>query len=155
MLAEVVVDVLNSALGTAENLGPDAPPGSRAIEVAPNFVKSVPLEQMFRLFGRPIRNAGCDCERPRDLAINQTLFLMTDPLLLKKIEGGRLKTLRGSKLTDTQIIEELFLATLSRLPEASESRAALEAVGRAADRRAGLTDVLWALVNTREFILNH
>lgn len=155
MLAEVVVDVLNSALGTAENVGPDAPPGSRAIEVAPNLVTSAPLGQMFRLFGRPFRSAGCDCERPRDVAINQTLFLMTDPGLLKKIETGRLKTLLGAKLTDAEVVEELFLATLSRLPEESERKAALDAVRRAADRRAGFVDVLWALVNTREFILNH
>jgi hypothetical protein len=155
MLAEVVVDVLNSALGTVEDLGPDAPPGSRAIEIGSNFVKPAHLGQMFRLFGRPVRNAACDCERPRDVAINQTLFLMTDPILLKKMEGGRLKSLLASKSTDAQVVEELFLATLSRLPEVAESKAALEAVGRAADRRAGFVNVLWALINTREFILNH
>jgi hypothetical protein len=155
MMAEVVVDVLNSALGTTENLGPDAPSGSRAIEVGSNFVRPPHLQQMFRLFGRPSRNAICDCERTRDVAINQTLFLMSDPVLLKKMDGGRLKGLLASKLADAQVVEELFLATLSRLPESAESKAALEAVGRAADRRAGFMDVLWALINTREFILNH
>jgi hypothetical protein len=155
MMAEVVVDVLNSALGTTEDVGLDAPAGSRAIEVAPNFVKSQALGDMFRLFGRPMRNAACDCERPRDVAINQTLFLMTDQVLLKKMGSGRLKSLLASKLTDAEVVEELFLATLSRLPEAAESKAALEDVGRAADRRAGFVNVLWALVNTREFILNH
>jgi hypothetical protein len=155
MMAEVVVDVLNSALGTTENVALDAPAGSRAIEVAPNFVKSLALGDMFRLFGRPMRNAACDCERPRDVAINQTLFLMTDPVLLKKMESGRLKTLLASKSTNAEVVEELFLATLSRFPKAAESKAALEAVGRAADRRAGFMNVLWALLNTREFILNH
>jgi hypothetical protein len=155
MLAEVVVDVLNSALGTTEDVGSDAPPGSRAIDVGTNFVRSAPLGQMFRLFGRPIRSAACDCERPRDAAVNQTLFLMVDPIILRKIATGRLKGLLASKLTDAEVVEELFLATLSRLPEAAESKAALEAVGRAADRKAGFADVLWALVNTREFILNH
>jgi hypothetical protein len=155
MLAEVVVDVLSSALGTVENVGADAPPGSRAIEVGANFASAPHLQRMFTLFGRPSRVTACDCERPRDVALNQTLFLMTDPVLLKKIESGRLRSLLAAKLTDAQVIEELFLATLSRWPDAAERKAALEHVRNAKDRKSGLVDVVWALLNSRELILNH
>src|SRR5205807_10651310 len=91
MLAEVVVDVLNAALGTHEDLGPEGPPGGRAIEVAANRVKAPHLARIFRVFGRPARTSTCDCERPREPALPQTLFLMTDPVLLKRMSDGRLK----------------------------------------------------------------
>jgi hypothetical protein len=155
MLAEAVVDVLNDALGTHEDPGPDAPPGSRAVEVASNRVRAEHLARLFRVFGRPARAAACDCERPRDPSLPQTLFLMTDPEILKKIRQGRLARLLASGRSDDQVIEELFLASLSRFPEARERRAALEHVRAAKDRGEAFADVVWALINTREFILNH
>jgi hypothetical protein len=155
LMAEVVVDVLDDALGVREDFGPDAAPGSRAIEVAPNRVRDARLAELFRVFGRPTRRTACDCERAAEPAVPQTLFLMTDPVLLKKIEEGRLKHLLAAKRTDEEVVEELFLASLSRRPDATEKQAALEHVRAKADRRAGFTDVVWALINTREFILNH
>jgi hypothetical protein len=155
LMAEVVVDVLDDALGAREDFGPDAAPGARAIEVAPNRVRDARLAEVFRVFGRPARRTTCDCERSAEPAVPQTLFLMTDPVLLKKIEGGRLKGLLAGKDTDEEVIEELFLASLSRFPDAEERRAALEHVRAKGDRKAGFTDVVWALINTREFILNH
>ena len=65
------------------------------------------------------------------------------------------RPLVAAKLSDARVVEELFLATLSRSPNEDEKRAALDRVSAAPDREAGLTDVLWALINTREFILNH
>jgi hypothetical protein len=155
LMAEAVLDVLDDALGTKEDFGADAPPGGRAIEVATNRVRAGYAARVFRVFGRPARTSTCDCERPSGPALPQTLFLMTDPGLLKKLTGGRLAKLLAAKASDARIVDELFLATLSRLPDAGERAAALERVSAAPDREAGLTDVLWALVNTREFILNH
>ncbi|HKB39006.1 MAG TPA: DUF1549 and DUF1553 domain-containing protein, partial [Gemmataceae bacterium] len=154
MMAEVVVDALNEALGVREDFGPDVPPGSRAIEVATNRVRDPHLATVFRSFGRPERTAPCDCERSSEPALPQTLFLMTDPKLLKKITGGRLARLLPEKTPDEQVIEELFLATVSRFPDEEErqwSREHLKTKGR----KDAFADVLWALINTREFILNH
>jgi hypothetical protein len=155
MMAEVVADVLNSALGSVEDVGPEAPPGSRAIEIAPNRVRGGYLARLFRVFGRPTRNSTCDCERPAEPAVPQTLFLMTDPVLLEKMTGGRLKKLLADGRTDEEMIDELFLATLSRWPDESEKTGALEHVRAAEDRQTAYVDILWALINTREFILNH
>ena len=80
---------------------------------------------------------------------------MTDSTLLKKLTTGRLEKLLNAKMSDARIVDELFLATLTRLPDSDEKKAALERVSAAANREAGLADVLWALINTREFILNH
>jgi hypothetical protein len=155
LMAEVVLDVLDDALGAAEDIGPDAPPGSRAIEVATNRVRSPHAARVFRVFGRPVRASACDCERPTGPALPQTIFLMADPTLLEKLAGGRLHALLAGGRPDAEVVDELFLATLSRLPDAREKQGALDRVHTAADRGAGFTDVLWALINTREFVLNH
>ncbi len=155
LLAEVVVDALNAALGTTEDLGRDAPRGAHAVEVAPSRVQAPHLAELFRVFGRPARSALCDCERPTEPALPQTLFLMTDPVLLKKIERGRLASLLASGRSDPDIVDELFLATLTRLPDDGERQAAVAHVVDQKDRKKGFVDIVWALVNTREFILNH
>lgn len=155
LLAEVVVDVLNSALGTTENFGSEAPAGARAIEVAPNRIQNQTLANVFRIFGRPPRTATCDCERAQEPGLPETLFLMTDQNVLTKLTTGRLKALLSSKMTDEEVVEELFLATLSRLPNEKERTRAAEHVKAKGNRQAGFVDVAWALINTREFILNH
>jgi hypothetical protein len=113
------------------------------------------LSQVFRIFGRPARTTTCDCERSMEPAIPQTLFLMSDPTVLKKITEGRLKKLLAAKKTDEEVIEELFLATVSRFPGEKEKQAALDHLQGSTDRQAGFVDTVWALINTREFILNH
>ena len=91
LMAEVLVDALNAALGVPGDFGPDAPKGSRAIEIATNRVASPDLARAFRVFGRPERAAVCDCERPKAPALPQTLFLMTDDALLAKLKSGRVR----------------------------------------------------------------
>jgi hypothetical protein len=157
MLAEVVVDVLNSALGVDEKFGNDVRPKSRAIEVGASQLANPALTYIFRIFGRPPRTAACDCERSMDPALPQKLFLMTDKGLLDKLNAqeGRLSQLLQGELTDEQILEELFLATLTRLPTQRDREFFAAYRARQQDRRAAFTDTLWALINTREFILNH
>jgi hypothetical protein len=155
LMAEVAVDMLHAALGATGDPGKGVPPGARAIEIAPNRVADPHLANAFRIFGRPARKLSCDCERSQEPAVPQTLFLMSDPIVLDQIGKGRLKQLLAENKADAEIVEELFLATLSRFPEEREKRAALDHVVGAPDRSKAFTDVMWALINTREFILNH
>lgn len=169
MMAEVVVDVLNTALGTTENFGipvarnpkgqptPVIRPNMRAIEFGASQVQSQAVAYAFRVFGRPPRTSACDCERAMDPALPQKLFLMTDPNLLAKFNspGSRLQKLLAGKMTDDEVLEELFLATLSRLPSAEDRKSFAEYRNDVDDRRTAFSDTLWALINTREFILNH
>jgi len=153
-MAEVLVDALNAALGVDGAFGPDAPPGSRAIEIATNNVASPDLARAFRVFGRPERAAICDCERRNAPALPQTLFLMTDEALLASLPSGRIAALACSDVCDAEAVLELFLAALSRAPSDDEARAALDHLRASRERVSGLADVLWALINTREFVLN-
>ena len=156
LMAEVVVDLLNSALGTTENLGTDAPPNARAIEVGASRVQNPYVAHMFRIFGRPPRTTACDCERALEPALPQTLFRLTDPQLLAKISApsGRLRTLLASTKTDDEILDELCLATVTRLPTEKE-RLGFAEYRKGKDRQAAFIDLVWALLNTKEFFLNH
>ncbi len=158
MMAEAVIDVLNSALGFDEKFGNDIKPGSKAVEIGTTQIQGNPsLAFAFRIFGRPPRTSACDCERSADPALPQKLFLMSDPGLVLKLRDakGRLGKLLATKKTDEEILDELYLATLSRLPIAAERARFAEYQKSIVDRREALTDALWALINTREFILNH
>lgn len=155
LMAEVLVDALDAALGVPGEFGPDAPKGARAIEIATNRVASPDLARVFRVLGRPERASVCDCERPKAPALPQTLFLMTDAPLIAKLKAGRAQGLAESDRCDAEAVEELFLATLSRPPSWDEARSALDHLRSVPDRTAGLADLLWALINTREFVLNH
>jgi hypothetical protein len=155
MMAEVVVDSINVALGVTENFGTDAPPNHRVIEIGSTRLNN--QAYALRVFGRPPRTSACDCERAMEPALSQTLYRMTDAALLAKlkVKDGRLQKLLKTDKNDDEILEELFLATLSRVPNEQEKKLFAESKEREKNREALFTDVVWALLNTREFILNH
>ena len=88
-------------------------------------------------------------------ALPQKLYLMTDANVLGKLKSpvGRLEKLLKSGRSDEQILEELFLATLTRYPAEADRRQFADYRKTVTERRAAFTDTLWALMNTREFIL--
>lgn len=159
LMAEQVVDVLNSALGVDERFtaADAAPEGTKMVEVGTSRLQNPNLAYALRIFGRPPRTTACDCERAMEPALPQTLFRMTDPSLLAKFTdaNGRAAKLAKGKLTDAELVDELFLATLTRKPKPDERDEALGHLKSAKSRTDAVTDLLWALVNTREFILNH
>ncbi len=168
MMAEVVVDVVNSALAASDKFNRDAPEGSSAIEVAASTVQDGNLRYAFRIFGRPPRTAVCDCQRSDEPSLPQTLYLMTDSNVMRKIRDGRVKNVlakddrlnkvRSGNLAQSdlkEIVDELFLCTLTRYPNDNEQQSAFEHIQESTDRPAALVDIVWALINTREFILNH
>jgi hypothetical protein len=107
------------------------------------------------VFGRTARTQPCDCAPPPAPSIRQTLALMCDPSLLGALPAGRVQALCESKLSDAEVIDELFLGTLSRFPEDEERRIAAAHLAAADDRRAACEDLLWSLINTQEFVTIH
>ncbi|QJW96023.1 DUF1549 and DUF1553 domain-containing protein [Frigoriglobus tundricola] len=158
LMAEQVVDVLNAALGVEEKFTgqEEAPLGTKMVELGSSRLNGS-VAYALRIFGRPPRTTACDCERATEPALPQTLFRMTDTAVLTKFTAadGRTLKLAKSKLSDEELAEEAFLATLSRVPKPSEKADAVKHLKESKNRTEGVTDLLWALVNTREFILNH
>ncbi len=153
--AETLIDALNAALETQDDFGPDVPAGSQAIELAPNRFTQPRVNQLFQILGRGDRKSLCDCDRAPGPSIRQPLYLMSDPRVLDKIAKGRLSRLVSSQASDAEIVDEFYLATLSRPPMDDERDIALQYIADNSDRLTALTDFVWALVNTREFVTNH
>ena len=150
--AEVLLDAISQATQTPEQFN-GWPEGYRAIQIWDNRLPSY----FFRIFGRPQRVTVCECERGNEPSIAQSLHLMNSPETVRKIRhrDGRAARLARSELTPQQIVEQLYLVTLSRKPTKSETELMQQAFTESNDRRVAAEDILWTLLNTKEFIYNH
>ena len=151
MPAEVLLDAISSAAGAPEKF-PGLPAGFRAVQVWDNRMPSY----FFTIFGRPVRASVCECERSNEPNIAQALHLMNSPDITGKIGSP---TALAARLADTdlpprEIITELSLASLSRFPT-SEELAHFEKMFGESNHRTAATDVLWILLNSKEFLYNH
>jgi hypothetical protein len=111
--------------------------------------------KFLRVFGKPERLLNCDCERNDNSTMAQALQLITGALVNKAVSepDNRLGRLLKAGKSNREIVEELFLASLSRLPRDAERTALVARVERSVERRAALEDVLWALLSSKEFLL--
>lgn len=150
--AEQLADGIDFATGTREKY-PGLPLGTRAIQLPDTSVKSYLLD----VFGRPARQITCECERTTQPNIAQAMHLLNGDFLNKKIAdaNGRLEKLFKEKKDLSAIVEELYLVTVSRPPRSSEVTRALGWIGRAPTPKEGAQDVLWTLLNSREFLFVH
>jgi hypothetical protein len=157
MMAEVTVDVLNAALGVGEVPGRDVPANKRIIEIGSSRFQNQSVAYALRIFGRPPRTTACDCERVMEPALPQTLYRMTDEAILRKLKDktNRIATALKNKKSDDEVLDELFLATLTRLPNDDERTSFANYRKTEKERASAFVDTMWALINTREFVLNH
>lgn len=162
--AEVLVDALNQATAGKETYPAELrlPAEAKALEVAGSVEagkERASLAYAFRIFGRPLRagDVQCDCERDSTPTIVQTLFLANHPRVLEKIRNpqGRVAQVMKDHADDGKRVEELFLWTLSRLPTDEERQAALTLLKESKSPEQGMQDLLWSMLNTKEFLLNY
>jgi hypothetical protein len=127
------------------------------------------------VFGKPLRLTNCDCERNSSPSLSQTIFLRNDREIFGMIdrETGWLRETgkalgpaftsqaEPSKAADSRLgeridglIEESFLRTLSREPSHAELADARRTFDESESPSAALRNLLWALLNTKEFIVN-
>lgn len=151
LMAEVVLDSINVALGCDDEFT-GLPGGTLAVELGGDQVGG-PAQAMLATFGKSQRESVCECDRQVEPDLNQSIFLMIDDLILKKIEQGKIREIL--KLDDEQLLEQLYLRLLGRAPLASEVEIGLEHLNTQTDRGKAFDDLVWALLNTREFITNH
>jgi hypothetical protein len=152
LTAEQLADAIDFATDTVEKY-PGLPLGTRAIQLPDSGVKSFLLDT----FGRPARQITCECERTVQPNIAQALHLLNGEFLNKKLAApkGRLETMLAAKKDPAAIVEALYLVTLSRPPRPEEIERARHWVSMAPTPREGWQDVMWALLNSREFMFNH
>jgi hypothetical protein len=164
--AEVLLDAIDDLAGTRTDF-PNLPPGTRAIALPDNSYNTA--SPFLRVFGRPENESVCECERGQSSSLSQSLHLMNAADIRGKLASGsaRAEQLAKSELPVEQRIEELYMVAFSRKPTPAELQTAVEYVispqtdaagnpiepARAA--REAYQDLVWALMNTREFMFNH
>ncbi|WP_315852082.1 DUF1549 and DUF1553 domain-containing protein [Tautonia rosea] len=148
--AEALIDAVCDITGVPESYDAAAP-GTRASQIWTHRVPSTFLDT----FGRPDPNQDPPCERVPDTSVTQVLHLMNAPDLHAKItdEKGVAAELAASDRSAEEIVEELYLRVFCRLPSEEEKAIARSVFEEPeVDRRKATEDVLWALLNSAEFI---
>lgn len=147
--AEVLLDAISDITEVPETFAA-LPAGSRATEIWSHRVESLFLDA----FGRPDPNQDPPCERTTETTMVQTLHLMNAPNVHRKVtsdEGRAARLAAGDKKGD-EIVEDVYLLVYARLPTSEERQVAADWFASAANRRQATEDLLWALLNTPEFL---
>ena len=132
------------------NLRSDA----RATELWTTIMDSPMLES----FGLPNASRNCPVERDNRPSMVQALHLMNSEMLQTKLadKNGRAAKLGRAELLPGRIVDELYLSIYSRWPSADEKAVAVEAfAAEGANRQEAAEDLMWALINSAEFVFNH
>lgn len=161
--AEALLDAICAATEVPEKFA-GLPAGTRAVQLPDGENNHVFL----KTFGQPGRELACECEREGDSNLAQALQLINGPTINDKMRapGNRIGRLLGKKAQDLEILEDLYLATLSRTPLEGEVKASLDHLNKGiergttpqekeANRRKAWEDVQWALLNSKEFLFRH
>jgi hypothetical protein len=156
-------------------------PAGGGAQMAPGKAKGlVPVKSVdgyaLGIFGKPQRTTNCDCERVTDPTLLQTIYTRNDPSILQRLseKGGRAwiekalgveaprKGVVVAVESDAEkaaridgVVRQIFLRTVSRPPTEEEMGKARADIGAAPSAVAGCTELLWVMLNTREFLVNH
>ena len=131
---------------------------NRSLTGAPLIdAKQTPAEYpnvFLNTFGKPRRSSVCECERSVDQTLASTLHIVNGETISSKLtdKNGRVARLTAAKTPVKEFIEELFLATWCRKPTVEELQVAQEFVSKQADLQAGLADLLWVLISSKNFL---
>jgi len=152
--AEVLLDAVDVVAGAREKFD-GLPAESRATQLPDDGFASYFLD----VFGRPRRESVCECERLAEANLSQTLHLLNSDEVQNKlaVDKGRAVALADDKRPDADKVEELYRLALARKPTDEERGECLAFLGRrrASGRaRSGYEDLIWTLVNTKEFLFN-
>ncbi|MDA1015678.1 MAG: DUF1549 and DUF1553 domain-containing protein [Planctomycetota bacterium] len=157
MPAEVLMDAISQATGVQADYGrlPADRPQRAVGQASPPVRYSMSRSGYpMQIFGRPAREKTCVCERSNEPSVAQALYLVNDAEIITKLNNpsGRLAKLMKSTADNGKVIDELYLAALSRLPTQSERKVQEQHVLSCESRAEGMRDVLWSLLNVREFL---
>ena len=149
LTAEQLLDALGDVTNVPEKFA-GLPAGTRAVQLPDGEVN----HPFLKAFGQPARELACECERESDGNLGQALQLVNGPTVNDKIRSpkNRLAPLLAKPTTGAAIVTELYFAAVARAPTDAELTAALGHVAKAKEPRQGWEDVLWAILNTREFL---
>jgi len=149
LMAEVYMDTIAQVTGVPDTFK-DWPEARRAVQLPDNRYNSYFLE----VFQRSSRLVICD--REENVTVTQTLHSMNGPEIQAKLTNadGKLTQWLDSGLSDSAILDEMFLSALSRYPSSKEKDRLLTRVGSKSERQVW-EDLMWAMLSSKEFQFNH
>lgn len=163
--AEVLLDAVNTALDAKISFE-GLPAGTRATALPDNSYNS--SNYFLTVFGRPEGSSACECERTQESSLAQSLHLLNSPDIQKKLadDKGRAAQLAADdKRSDEAKLAELSQWAASRPPSPKQIEIGLAHIAKRtsgktgpdllAGKRQAYEDILWALINTKEFLFNH
>ncbi len=156
--SEVLHDAIYTFTGAADTFD-GYPAGLRAVQIPDPAVKS----KFLTIFPRSERITACACERAGDVNLTHTLHLLGGDNMIQKIRvpDGRLQQLLKSKKTDQEMFDELLLIGLARPSKDLERQRFMQHLVERTNengvrgRVEAFEDVMWAIVNMKEFVFNH
>ncbi len=164
LTAEVLLDSVN-AVAKAESKFDGLPAGTQAVQLPDNSFNA--SSYFLTVFGRPDMSSACECERSQDASLAQSLHLLNAKDIQEKLarDGGRAAALgEDSTRSDEEKLRELYFLAYTRAPLPSEIKTGQAHVQKTiqgkpdkeiAARRQAYEDIVWALLNTKEFLFNH
>lgn len=153
LMAEVLLDALSQVSGAQTKFAGYAS-GTRAIQLPDVNVNSYFLQS----FGRPDREITCECERTAQPSMVQVLHISNGDTINQKLEekDNRLEKMLAEQKSEEAIIEEVYLAALSRFPSDAEKSQLIAVLGEpGVDRRLLIEDLYWSILSSKEFLFNH
>jgi len=161
--AEVAIDAIIQATASdakLKSINTEKELERRKIAQHPKSYQTRAIDFSLLIFGKPLRTTNCDCERQSQPTLLQSLYVRNDQEMLQLLDrtDGWLAQL-AKEAPSTERIDELIAAayvrTLSREPAAEEVVDCRQHIERSENLVEGLRDLMWALLNTQEFIANH
>ena len=129
------------------------PAGVRAVALPDTGFSSYFLT----VFGRPQSSTACECERSQEANLSQSLHLLNSEEIQGKLanEKGRAALMAADTRSDAEKISELYMIAFTRKPSDQELKATVTYVSGKQNRKEAYEDVLWSLINSKEFLFNH
>jgi hypothetical protein len=164
LTAETLYDSV-SALLNMEPKFDGVPVGTKAIQLPDNSFNA--NSYFLTVFGRPDSSSSCECERSQEASLAQALHLLNSKELQEKLvaDSGRPAMLAKDSSSDDDKIRGLYMLALAREATPDEVKIAVDHIqkkttGVAAEKlvaakRVAYEDIVWALLNTKEFLFNH
>jgi hypothetical protein len=154
MPAEVLLDAIDTVTGAQSQFG-GMPPQTRAVQLPDNAFNSYFL----RVFGRPDSASACECERSGDVNLAQCLHLLNSDEVRAKTSSSVIEERATSAAEHAGDVRNLYLTAYARQPTEGELAAATDYLKSHGTDQEGLTkaheDLLWVIINTKEFLFNH
>ncbi|MCA9049206.1 MAG: DUF1553 domain-containing protein [Planctomycetaceae bacterium] len=152
--AEALYDGFHKVTSTSENFS-----GMPAGTTATQLVDTSSAPYFLKVFGQPQGDTACECERSQDANLAQSLHLLNSKEIQDKIarnDARAAKLAADTERSHEARMTELYQVVFSRNPREDEMQVAVAYIDRHKDNpKVAYEDILWALINTKEFLFNH